>query len=71
MASTKEAVSRRIINVNPKNNQKPWFTEEDKRRAYLTHQSNNPNEEHKQCVAVKNRVNAKIRKIKLEYWKGF
>ena len=77
LKAAEESIGKRNININAKNNAKPWFCQEvkdlakQKKKSYLKYKSQ-PTQEHlHEYVAVRNRVNARIKGIKREHWIKF
>lgn len=75
--AAEEAIGKRMVNINARNNRKPWFCAEvkelsqQKKKSYLAYKSTQTQEMHAEYVATRNRANSRIRSIKKEHWSKF
>lgn len=71
------ALGKRTVNKNSPKNTTPWYTVEvkrlakKKRDAYLRYLNGRSPIELQRYRGVRNRMNARIRKIRNEYWATF
>lgn len=76
LSAARESIGERKVDIN-RENKTPWFTPEikelanQKKNAYINHIRDRNRENWTLYTQVRNRVNAKIRSIKEDYWEGF
>lgn len=76
--AAEESIGKRKVNMNGTNNsKKSWFCQEvkelsqQKKKSYLIYRSSPTPEKHSEYTEVRNRINARIKAIKRDYWAKF
>lgn len=76
--AAEESIGKRKVNINGTNNsKKPWFCHEikelsqQKKKSYLRYRSSPTTEKRVEYTEVRNRINARIKAIKRDYWAKF